>query len=348
MIEPLPDADGIASVKNCTVCVDLQDGRALVTDFGVARVAEHRYFEHEMTQGPGTEVSLKRHALCSQSGQSREAAAESGGRGAMRFKPLENDAWEGYIAPEQRTAAYDRPADVWAFGVIAARLLGLQNWKELSDPKHRLALHNFPIKDSFLVNLALACLETDPRMRPTFEQIVNRSVSELIRLELERALRTEYRNVFPLQQRDLCCCRFHDQHQQQQQQQRQEGGAASGSLEGGISSPALLPAPLWHYRAATAGGAPGASVPPLAISLSACSSPRNVAAGVTSEDLTLEVPLVDIPGGLSDPLVTASSAAVFRTGQGGPTQKAGAPSTKVGTALKPPPADREMHSPLFQ
>lgn len=28
----------------------------MVTDFGVARVAESSYFEHEMTQGPGTEV----------------------------------------------------------------------------------------------------------------------------------------------------------------------------------------------------------------------------------------------------------------------------------------------------
>lgn len=37
------------------VAVPLQDHRAMVTDFGVARIAEVS-FEHEMTQGPGTEV----------------------------------------------------------------------------------------------------------------------------------------------------------------------------------------------------------------------------------------------------------------------------------------------------
>ncbi|PFH32263.1 hypothetical protein BESB_015810 [Besnoitia besnoiti] len=143
----------------------LKDGRAMVTDFGVARVAEVS-FEHEMTQGPGT---------------------------------------EGYIAPEQRTAAYDRPADVWAFGVVCARLLGLREWRKLSEPHHRVALADFALKDAFLINLCLACLERRPLMRPSFQQIVNRLIGKIFRVEFERILRTPYRYCLPLLHLDHPC-----------------------------------------------------------------------------------------------------------------------------------------------
>ena len=147
----------------------------------------------------------------------------------------------------------------------------------------------------------------------------------MFRLELERILRTPYRNVIPLQQQDLCCCQYYllqqqDEHQQlnhhqqqqlqqqqlqQQLQQQQEGGV--GSLEGSVVSHALLPSPLWHYRGAP-GGPSGVSGPPLAISFSACSSPRTVPARDPSDELGLEGPLLEAPA-VGGPLAVAAPAA---------------------------------------
>ncbi|KAF8821233.1 Tyrosine kinase-like (TKL) protein, partial [Cardiosporidium cionae] len=67
-----------------------------------------------------------------------------------------NAGTEGYIAPEQRTIAYDRPAD-----------------------------------DTFLLNLCLACLDTEPSMRPTFKHISTALIDEIFRLAFEKALRNE-------------------------------------------------------------------------------------------------------------------------------------------------------------
>ncbi|EER13783.1 serine-threonine protein kinase, putative [Perkinsus marinus ATCC 50983] len=39
---------------------------------------------------------------------------------------------EGYIAPEQHSIEYDRPADVWSFGVTVARICGLDSWKDVA------------------------------------------------------------------------------------------------------------------------------------------------------------------------------------------------------------------------
>ncbi len=51
-----------------------------------------------------------------------------------------------------------------------ARLLGVGAWKDLG--KRALSVKEFKIKDMFLVNLCVACLESKPIMRPTFPQIV--------------------------------------------------------------------------------------------------------------------------------------------------------------------------------
>ncbi|KAL8426938.1 hypothetical protein Efla_004491 [Eimeria flavescens] len=264
----------------------MKDGRALVTDFGVARVAEHRYFEGEGSSDFLLESPIRASRI------------------PARLPP-KSCMWEilfGYIAPEQRTAAYDRPADVWAFGVVAARLLGMQHWKRLSDPKYKVTLSDFRLKNSFLINLALSCLENDPRMRPTFAQIVSRIVDELFRVELERVLRTPYRDKIPLEQPDVCCCRFYQQQQQQQQQLQRDGDTAS--VDGMLVSSPLMPVAGWRYSGDRQGGPPegegggplmgephaaGGGAPVtggrLAISLSACSSPRAAEPNDTRSDL---------------------------------------------------------------
>ncbi|KAL8274039.1 hypothetical protein Esti_002038 [Eimeria stiedai] len=339
----------------------MKDGRALVTDFGVARVAEHRYFEHEMTQGPGT---------------------------------------EGYIAPEQRTAAYDRPADVWAFGVVAARLLGMQQWKRLSDPKHKVSLQDFSLKHlqpraytsshsfafSFLLALSTEFVFDKPRivmfgdgpahasdlransqransvgkacsalfeafclwaqlllswarLLPALRLVLSprsRIVDELFRLELERVLRSPYRDRIPLEEPDMCCCRFHQeqqqqkQQQQQQQQQQQRDGDGAG-LDGLLASSPLLPVAGWRYSGDAREGAPeaggsllggpdaagvGAPLTRLAISLSACSSPRNTEAtdprgdlGIAEEGVLREATLLEARGEVLCPLSASAAAA---------------------------------------
>lgn len=76
-----------------------------------------------------------------------------------------------YIAPEQYSQIYDRPADVWSFGVVIARLLGVQDWKSFNHLKLP-RIEEFKLKDQFLIELCFSCLEPEPMMRPTFDQIV--------------------------------------------------------------------------------------------------------------------------------------------------------------------------------
>eukprot|EP00917_Polyrhabdina_sp_WS-2016_P000381 GHVP01000838.1.p1 GENE.GHVP01000838.1~~GHVP01000838.1.p1 ORF type:complete len:1405 (-),score=274.46 GHVP01000838.1:2248-6462(-) len=77
---------------------------------------------------------------------------------------------EGYIAPEQRSSVYDRPADVWSFGVVMARLLGVSSWKELTHRPPRK--DEFALGDRILSELCFECLEARPMMRPTFKDVV--------------------------------------------------------------------------------------------------------------------------------------------------------------------------------
>eukprot|EP00918_Siedleckia_nematoides_P003277 GHVU01007405.1.p1 GENE.GHVU01007405.1~~GHVU01007405.1.p1 ORF type:complete len:712 (-),score=105.05 GHVU01007405.1:789-2924(-) len=121
--------------------------RAFVTDFGISR--QFIPHDHEMTRRPGT---------------------------------------EGYIAPEQRySRTYDRPADVWSFGVIVARMLGVSWYDQFSS--RPATVIDFPVEDPFLPTLALNCLENDPLLRPTFSQVVRDITDELFRVQFEGSMR---------------------------------------------------------------------------------------------------------------------------------------------------------------
>jgi len=124
------------------------DNRAIVTDFGVARM--NPSLETNLTVGAGT---------------------------------------DGYMAPEQRTLLYDRPADVYSFGIIIARILGIENWKDSSrlteDEFNRMGC------DPVLSQLCLKCVQTSPLHRPSFDQIHQLLLSEFIMREFSRALMDE-------------------------------------------------------------------------------------------------------------------------------------------------------------
>jgi serine/threonine protein kinase len=116
------------------------DSRAIITDFGVARV--NPSLETNLTVGAGT---------------------------------------EGYMAPEQKTLLYDRPADVYSFGIIIARILGIQNWKETM----KLTAEDFRQAgaDPFLAELCMKCAQESPLHRPSFDQIHQVLLCEFIRRE---------------------------------------------------------------------------------------------------------------------------------------------------------------------
>ena len=123
------------------------DSRAIVTDFGVARM--NPSLETNLTVGAGT---------------------------------------EGYMAPEQKTLLYDRPADVYSFGVIIARLLGAQQWKDAT----RLTIEQFADSaDPVLVQLCLKCVQVSPLHRPSFEQIRKLLLCEFIKREFARNILQE-------------------------------------------------------------------------------------------------------------------------------------------------------------
>ena len=119
------------------------DSRAIVTDFGVARM--NPSLETNLTVGAGT---------------------------------------EGYMAPEQKTLLYDRPADVYSFGVIIARILGVDRWKHAMN----LTSEDFgdPSHDPVLAQLCLKCVQASPLHRPSFEQIHQALLCEFIKRELSR------------------------------------------------------------------------------------------------------------------------------------------------------------------
>ena len=121
------------------------DSRAIVTDFGVARI--NPSLETNLTVGAGT---------------------------------------EGYMAPEQKTLLYDRPADVYSFGVIIARILGIQRWKDASN----LSVDDFDQveADPVLSQVCLKCVQPSPLHRPSFEQIYQALLCEFVRRELSRTV----------------------------------------------------------------------------------------------------------------------------------------------------------------
>ena len=121
------------------------DSRAIVTDFGVARM--NPSLETNLTVGAGT---------------------------------------EGYMAPEQKTLLYDRPADVYSFGVIIARILGVKRWKDASN----LKIDDFDDThaDPVLVQLCLKCVQASPLHRPSFQQIHQVLLCEFIRRTIARTV----------------------------------------------------------------------------------------------------------------------------------------------------------------
>ena len=121
------------------------DSRAIVTDFGVARM--NPSLETNLTVGAGT---------------------------------------EGYMAPEQKTLLYDRPADVYSFGVIIARILGVKRWKDATN----LRIDDFEENgaDPVLVQLCLKCVQSSPLHRPSFQQIHQVLLCEFIRRTISRTL----------------------------------------------------------------------------------------------------------------------------------------------------------------
>jgi serine/threonine protein kinase len=109
---------------------------------------------------------------------------------------------EGYMAPEQKTLLYDRPADVYSFGVIIARILGVKRWKDATS----LRIDDFDesCADPVLVQLCLKCVQASPLHRPSFEQIHQVLLCEFIRRAVARTIincerREESENV-PLKQ----------------------------------------------------------------------------------------------------------------------------------------------------
>jgi serine/threonine protein kinase len=121
------------------------DMRAIVTDFGVARM--NPSLETNLTVGAGT---------------------------------------EGYMAPEQKTLLYDRPADVYSFGVIIARILGVRRWKDATN----LRIDDFDenCADPVLVQLCLKCVQVSPLHRPSFQQIHQVLLCEFIRRTISRTV----------------------------------------------------------------------------------------------------------------------------------------------------------------
>ncbi|KAF4728909.1 hypothetical protein FOZ62_010583 [Perkinsus olseni] len=104
---------------------------------------------------------------------------------------------EGYIAPEQHSIEYDRPADVWSFGVTLARICGLDSWRDVAvSTRPQTGRQLLPLKsteplvkfppaaDPFLCDLCLQCLSRQPLKRPTFREIYRSLLTEYVKREL--------------------------------------------------------------------------------------------------------------------------------------------------------------------
>ncbi|ANQ07218.1 Serine/threonine protein kinase [Plasmodium coatneyi] len=93
---------------------------------------------------------------------------------------------KGHLAPEQKSVAYNRTVDVWAFAVIVSKFLKHKNFHYFSHGGYKVDLKHFEIQDKFLINLLLSCIDENPFMRPTFGDISRMLINEIVRNELER------------------------------------------------------------------------------------------------------------------------------------------------------------------
>ncbi|SOV14417.1 protein kinase, putative [Plasmodium sp. gorilla clade G2] len=103
---------------------------------------------------------------------------------------------KGHLAPEQKSVCYDKNVDVWAFSIIISKFLKHQNFHYFSHCMYDINLSHFEIQDEFLINLLLACIDDNPFMRPTFEEISHLLFNEIIRNELEQNTRLKMMNIF--------------------------------------------------------------------------------------------------------------------------------------------------------
>ncbi|ETW55219.1 serine/threonine protein kinase [Plasmodium falciparum Palo Alto/Uganda] len=103
---------------------------------------------------------------------------------------------KGHLAPEQKSVCYDKNVDVWAFSIIISKFLKHQNFHYFSHCMYDINLSHFEIQDEFLINLLLACIDDNPFMRPTFEEISRLLFNEIIRNELEQNTRLKMMNIF--------------------------------------------------------------------------------------------------------------------------------------------------------
>ncbi|EUD68085.1 serine/threonine protein kinase [Plasmodium inui San Antonio 1] len=93
---------------------------------------------------------------------------------------------KGHLAPEQKSVAYNRTVDIWAFGVIVSKFLKHKNFHYFSHGGYKVDLKHFEVQDKFLINLLLSCIDENPFMRPTFGEISRMIINEIVRNELER------------------------------------------------------------------------------------------------------------------------------------------------------------------
>lgn len=105
------------------------------------------------------------------------------------FSPMTQEpGTHAYMAPEQaKSSAYDRPADVYGFGMIVVRLIGIVELpkqkklkelriKEIVEKLQKLELN----EDQYLQTLASRCLQQSPHDRPTFHDIARSLVLEIM------------------------------------------------------------------------------------------------------------------------------------------------------------------------
>ena len=82
-----------------------------------------------------------------------------------------------YMAPEQRTVEYDRPADVFSFGIVLARILRMDGWAGLSTGGE---VHAPIDADREVFDLCKKCLDMNPLLRPSFNAIQDILISLLV------------------------------------------------------------------------------------------------------------------------------------------------------------------------
>ncbi|SBT71037.1 protein kinase, putative [Plasmodium malariae] len=93
---------------------------------------------------------------------------------------------QGHLAPEQKSVGYSQTVDIWAFAIVISKFLKHKNFHYFSHNEYTINLKHFEIQDKFLINLLLACIDNIPFMRPSFDEISQMLLNEIIRNELER------------------------------------------------------------------------------------------------------------------------------------------------------------------